>query len=238
MPVCPAFRLRRRPPKPRQTVSPWRNSKLLIPAPAIRRRAPRQGYASNGPEFVGGQTNPQTGGIIPASQTLADVAPAPRTPTTQLGNINPPSNIAGVGPAAMSAARLVDHWERHRRGCGRRRGYRLDRKEPDFDARSTARLWWRLGGFGNCKQLRLNVSRALRELVRGAECGFGYDSSDERCWLIGGRRARLGCWCRSRDRRHWRAHRRTGQGLPPTSGGIGDRRGSWLRDRRLYRRTD
>jgi hypothetical protein len=62
---------------------------------------PPQGYASNAPEFVGGQTNPQTGGIIPASQSLADVAPAPATPTTQLGSVKAPSP-SPLAPAAGS----------------------------------------------------------------------------------------------------------------------------------------
>lgn len=63
---------------------------------------PPQRYASNAPEFVGGQTNPQTGAIIPASQTLADVAPAPQTPTTQLANVNPPSSTSKLAPLAGS----------------------------------------------------------------------------------------------------------------------------------------
>jgi len=60
-------------------------------------------YASNAPEFIGGQTNPQTGAIIPASQALADVAPVPppATPTTQLGTLKAPAPLAPAAGAYL-----------------------------------------------------------------------------------------------------------------------------------------
>ena len=49
-------------------------------------------YPSNAPEYVGGQTNPTTGAITPASQATADVAPPPQLPTTKLAKVAPKSS--------------------------------------------------------------------------------------------------------------------------------------------------
>ena len=67
---------------------------------------PPRSYASSAPEFVGGQTDPTTGYTTPASQSLADVSPAPlppAAPTTQLGKVSAP-NIAGVGGGYIGGA--------------------------------------------------------------------------------------------------------------------------------------
>jgi hypothetical protein len=57
---------------------------------------PQRNYAQdNAPQFVGGDTSP-SGAIVPSSQSQADVAPPPATPTTQLANVNPPQSLAST----------------------------------------------------------------------------------------------------------------------------------------------
>jgi hypothetical protein len=60
---------------------------------------------SNAPEFVGGELNPKTGAITPASTAQANVAPPPKLPTTQLGKLNAPtSGLPAVAGSYVGSA--------------------------------------------------------------------------------------------------------------------------------------